>query len=124
MSIPFWITMGLTGMAGLAFGVHIGDSHRRRLEKALAAKEHVVEEMNKKIEEKDKIISEARRDSRNKAAKLGSAGAVVRKTTSAAKRAPRQPQKKNASKGTKNEIVSEPRVVYPVQDPSKLLTVT
>lgn len=121
MSIPFWITMGLTGMAGLAFGVHIGDSHRRRLEKALAAKEDVVEELNKKIEEKDKIISEVRRDSRSKTAKLGSAGAAFRKTTSAAKKMPKRPQKKDASEGSK-ETVAEPAVVLAEQDPNNPLT--
>ncbi len=112
MSVPFWITMGLTGIAGLAFGIHIGDSHRKRLEKDLAARNKAVEELNEKIKDKDRINSEVRRDSEKKLVKAVSADAVVRKTSPAAKKQPKQPKKEDASKRGK-ETIAEPSMVDP-----------
>jgi hypothetical protein len=112
--------MTLTGIAGFALGVRVGDQHRKRLEKALAAKDDMVKELNKKIKEKEKIVAEARRDSRETASKSGSSGGGTRKTTTPSQNSSREPQRKKATKASK-DTVSEPSTVYPEQDPGKLL---
>jgi len=122
MSIPVWIIMTLTGIAGLAFGIHIGDSHRKRLEKDLAARNKAVEELSEKIKDKDRIISEVRRDSARKVVKAGSAAAVVQKTSPAAKKPTKQPKKDDATTGKK--AIAEASMVDPEKDPSKLLAVS